>query len=385
MIGRFRDSSYDVIVVGARCAGASTAMLLARKGLKVLVIDHDQPGTDTMSTHALMRAGVFQLRKWGLLHAIIGAGTPAVRRTSFIYDGEALDIDLKDEDGIAALYAPRRTLLDATLAQAAAVAGAELRYGTGCAGLVTNDEGRVIGANVRTRAGVIREIRAPLVIGADGRRSAVARAAGAQVTRTGRNTISCLYQYVRGLPNRGYRWHFAPGAAGGLIPTNDGQSCIFVGLPPEVQAELRKAGPMNLETIVNRFVPAMAKDLAGAQAASAPVLFAGLRGFFRQPAGPGWALVGDAGYFRDPITSHGITDALRDAEILADAVISGRVADYPALRDSLSSEFFALTDRLAGLDWTMGEVQNIHRALNRAMKANQRWIAGTNRDLPIAA
>ncbi len=385
MIGNFRDNSYDVIVVGARCAGASTAMLLARKGVKVLVVDHDQPGTDTISTHALMRAGVFQLRKWGLLHAIIGAQTPAVRRTSFIYDGEALDIDLKDEDGIAALYAPRRTLLDATLANAAAIAGAELRYGTGFSGFVTDDEGRVIGAKVRTPTGAIEQVRAPLVIGADGRRSAVARAAGAQVTRAAQNSISCLYQYVGGLPNRGYRWHFAPGAAGGVIPTNDGQSCVFVAVPPEVQADLRKAGPLKLDKIANRFVPALNDDLAGAEAASVPVLFPGLPGFFRQSAGPGWALVGDAGHFRDPITAHGITDALRDAEILADAVIAGTVADYPALRDSLSSKFFALTDRLAGLDWTMGEVQNIHHALNRAMKANQRWVAGTNRDLPIAA
>lgn len=385
MIRNIRDNSYDVIVVGARCAGASTAMLLARRGARVVVVDHDQPGTDTMSTHALMRAGVFQLRKWGLLHAIIGAGTPAVRRTSFIYDGEVLDIDLKDEDGIASLYAPRRTLLDATLANAAAVAGAELRYGTGFVGFVTDDLGRAIGAKVRTPAGVIEELHAPIVIGADGRRSTVARAAGARVMRTAQNTISCLYQYVRGLPNRGYRWHFAPGAAGGVIPTNDGLSCVFVGLPPEAQAELRKAGPLNLQQIASRFVPALADDLAGVQPTGVPVLFSGLPGFFRQSAGPGWALVGDAGYFRDPISAHGITDALRDAEILADAVIAGTVADYPALRDSLSSDFFALTDRLAGLDGTMGEVQNIHRALNRTMKANQRWVAGSSRDLPKAA
>ncbi|MCB2136475.1 MAG: NAD(P)/FAD-dependent oxidoreductase [Rhodobacteraceae bacterium] len=381
----FRENTFDVIVVGARCAGAATAMLLARRGVKVLAIDHDHPGTDTMSTHALMRAGVYQLRKWGLLHAIIGAGTPAVRRTSFIYGGEALDIDLKDEDGIAALYAPRRTLLDSTLANAAAAAGAELRYRTGFVGFVLNRVGRVIGAKLQTPTGTVEEVHAPLVIGADGRRSAVARAAGAQVTKAAQNTISCVYQYVCGLPNRGYRWHFAPAAAGGVIPTNDGQSCIFVGLPPEVLAELRKTGPLRLEEIVARFVPAMADDLAGAQATSGTVFFPGLPGFLRQSAGSGWALVGDAGYFRDPITAHGITDALRDAELLADAVVAGTVADYPALRNALSSEFFALTDRLAGLDWTMGEVQNIHYALNRAMKANQRWITGSDHDLPAAA
>jgi len=194
-----------------------------------------------------------------------------------------------------------------------------------------------------------------------------------------------LYQYVDGLPNRGFRWHFAPGAAGGMIPTNEGRTCVFVALPPHEMAALRQDRSASLERIAARCVPAMGDDLEGAHASTAPILFPGLPGFFRQSAGQGWALVGDAGYFRDPISAHGITDALRDAEILADAVVDGRVAEYPALRDGLSSDFFELTDRLAGLDWSMDEVKEIHYALNRSMKANQRWVSGMGQVLARAA
>jgi 2-polyprenyl-6-methoxyphenol hydroxylase-like FAD-dependent oxidoreductase len=377
--------TYDAIIVGARCAGAATAMLLARRGAKVLVVDHGKPGTDTMSTHALMRGAVFQLRKWGLLDQIIAAGTPAIRRTSFLYGDRALDVDLKPDKGVDTLYAPRRFLLDATLAEAAAAAGAEIRYGTGLTGLVFDGSGRVTGARLRTTSGATEEVSAALTIGADGRRSAVARNVGAQVTRAARHSIACVYQYLDGLPNRGYRWFFAPGASGGIIPTNDGLACVFAAVPPAIHAEARKAGSASLGALVARHLPVMAEEIAPARNTGAPVTFPGALGHFRQSAGPGWALVGDAGYFRDPITAHGITDAFRDAELLADAVSGGRTDAYTGLRNALSAEFFDLTDRIAALDWTLDEVQELHVALNRAMKANQRWITRVDGTLPLAA
>ncbi len=376
---------YDALIVGARCAGAATAMLLARRGAKVLVVDHGKSGTDTMSTHALMRGAVFQLRKWGLLDHIVAAGTPAIRRTSFLYGERALDVDIKAEHGVDALYATRRFLLDATLAEAAAAAGAELRYGTGCTGLVFDEAGRVTGARLRAPSGATEEVRAGLVIGADGRRSAVARHAGAQVTRASRHSVACVYQYLDGLPNRGYRWFFAPGASGGIIPTNDGLACVFVALPPAGHAEARKAGAASLGALVARHVPVMADEIAPARSTGVPVTFPGALGHFRQSAGPGWALVGDAGYFRDPITAHGITDAFRDAELLADAASGGRLNAYPRLRNALSAEFFELTDRIAALDWTLDHVQELHVVLNRAMKTNQHWIARMDGALPLAA
>lgn len=381
-----KTQSYDAVIVGARCAGAATAMLLAARGAKVLVVDHDQPGTDTMSTHALMRGAVMQLRKWGVLDAIVRAGTPPVRRTSFIYDGHAVvDVDIRPEHGVDALFAPRRRLLDATLAEAAGAAGAEFRYATGCAGLVADAAGRVRGIRLRSARGSFEEVRAGIVIGADGRRSAVARHVAAPVTRQARYSIGCIYRYMQGVPDRGYRWHFARRAAGGIIPTNDGLSCVFAAVPPDVLTDARVAGPAAQGALIARHLPMLAAEIEGATPAEAPVTFGGARGYLRQSAGEGWALVGDAGYFRDPLTAHGITDALRDAEILADAVTTGNLSEYTALRDRLSSDFFDLTDRIAALDWSMDEIQTLHRTLNRVMKTNQDWIAGRNGALVRAA
>ncbi|MCV2868449.1 NAD(P)/FAD-dependent oxidoreductase [Defluviimonas sp. WL0002] len=376
---------YDAIIVGARCAGAATALLLARQGAKVLVVDHDQPGTDTMSTHALMRGAVFQLKKWGLLDTIIKAGTPAIRRTSFLYEDQVFDVDIKAEHGVDALYAPRRSLLDATIANAAIRAGAEFRYGTGCSGLVFDDDRRVRGVTLRAASRANEFVGADLVIGADGRRSAIARHVGAGINRQAHNSIACVYSYMSGLPNRGYRWHFAPGAAGGIIPTNDGLACVFVAVAPAVLARSRATGSAAQETLIQRHLPVLAQEIAGAVPVERPVTFPGALGYFRQSVGPGWALVGDAGYFRDPLTAHGITDALRDAELLAGAIMRGRLGEYPVLRDTMSSDFFGITDQIASLEWSMEAIQGHHRRLNKAMKANQDGIAELGASLQLAA
>ena len=89
------DHHYDAIVVGGRCAGAATAMLLARGGMRVLVVEAARPGTDTLSTHALMRGGVLQLHRWGLLDAVVDAGTPAIRSTEFAYGDEIETVDIR--------------------------------------------------------------------------------------------------------------------------------------------------------------------------------------------------------------------------------------------------------------------------------------------------
>jgi menaquinone-9 beta-reductase len=364
---------YDAIVVGARCAGAATAMLLARQGARVLLVDSARPGTDTMSTHALMRGAVMLLERWGLAEPLRAAGTPQVSRTSFIYGTAALDLDIRPEEGVETLMAPRRYLLDAMLARAAAEAGAELRYETACVGLLRDEAGRVCGARLASSDGRTEEVRAALVIGADGKRSRVARLVGAPVTREAGHSVACAYQYVTDLPDRGYRWHFDLGAAGGLIPTNDGRTCAFVALPEARAKDLRGAP---LPALAHRHLPCMAADMEGAVPEAAPVIFAGMRGYFRRCAGPGWALVGDASWFRDPMTAHGITDAFRDAALLAEAVTTGTLPGYEALRDRLSGPIFEVSDRIASFDWSLGELAGLHKALNRAMKANQAWIAG---------
>lgn len=377
---------YDAIVVGARCAGASTAMLLARQGARVLVVDHDRRGTDTMSTHALMRGAVLALHRWGVLDAIRASGAPRIRRTSFFYGPETVDVDIAPVPGADALHAPRRTVLDAVLVEAAARAGAEFRFGTGCRGLVRDDAGRVAGIEIRAADGRREVLRADMVIGADGRRSSVARAVGPAVLRRSAHASAVVYGHFDGLDAPGYRWFWAPGAGGGIIPTNDGLSCVFLAMPPGAFAEgAGRRDAAGLAAAVSARLPVMADHMSGARLAGPLVTFRGEQGYMRQAQGPGWALVGDAGYFKDPITAHGITDALRDAEILAQAILGGRPEAYPQMRDRLSGDFFAITDKIASYRWTLEELKALHLDLNRAMKRTQSWIAEAAGGLPHAA
>jgi menaquinone-9 beta-reductase len=232
----FAHASYDVLVVGARCAGAATAMLLARRGLRVLAIDRAQYGTDTISTHALMRGGVLQLHRWGVLPLLRRQGLPAIRETTFHYDDEAVPIAIRSAHGVEALYAPRRMLLDSVLADVAEQAGATVWYGHSLAGLLHRPDGRVCGATVLDASGEVRTIKADLVVGADGIGSSVARLSGARVKREAHNTTAVVYGHFPGLDLTGSHWWFRAGISAGAIPTNYGRHCVFVAMPP---AQLR--------------------------------------------------------------------------------------------------------------------------------------------------
>ncbi len=235
------ENRYDVVVVGARAAGAATAMLLADSGMRVLVVDRGRYGVDTLSTHALMRAGVMQLHRWGLLDHVIDKGTPAIRRTTFTFAGEELVIPIKPAHGIDALYAPRRTVLDPILVDAAARAGAEVQYGVTVTGVRRNYKGRVTGLVGRDEKGNGFAVDAGLVIGADGMRSTIAQRVGAPIVRSGTGVSASIYGYWRDLEMEeplGYEWTFNTAGAAGVIPTNEGETCVFVGSSP------RGSGPV---------------------------------------------------------------------------------------------------------------------------------------------
>ncbi|HEV7268380.1 MAG TPA: NAD(P)/FAD-dependent oxidoreductase [Falsiroseomonas sp.] len=363
---------YDALVVGARCAGATTAMLLARKGMRVLAVDRGAYGTEALSTHALMRGGVLQLTRWGLLPRLIEAGTPPVRTTSFHYGAEEVALELRAADGVDALYAPRRSVLDSVLVDAAFDAGAEVRHGATAVGLLRDDDGRVRGAVVLDAEGNRCEVAADLVIGADGIGSVVAREVGAPVLHAGRHSTATVFGYWSGIGTEGYQWHYVPGASAGAIPTNAGLHCVFIGVSQETwRAALRGSSMEGFQAVLRAVAPELARRVAEGGRAGAFSTFAGRRGFLRQAWGPGWALVGDAGYFKDPVTAHGITDALRDAELLADAAAVGTpraFADYAATRDALSLPLFEATEAIASFDWDLPRLQALHRTLNQAMK-----------------
>src|SRR6188508_2696841 len=212
-------SRYDVVVVGARCAGAATAMLLARAGQRVLMVDRGRYGTDTLSTHALMRGAVVQLHRWGLLPAVRAAGTPPISTTAFDYGGETLEVAISTRHGVDALYAPRRTVLDRILVDAARDAGADVRFGSRLTALRHDETGRVRGATVEDADGTVHHVRTSLVVGADGRHSAVARLVGAPVLRSGRTATATVYGHWGGVRAAGYRWLYALDASAGVIPT----------------------------------------------------------------------------------------------------------------------------------------------------------------------
>ncbi|MCZ7528534.1 MAG: NAD(P)/FAD-dependent oxidoreductase [Acidimicrobiia bacterium] len=351
-----RPTTHDAIVVGGRVAGAATAMLLARRGARVLVLERGSRGADTLSTHALMRAGVLQLARWGVLERVAAAGTPAIREVRFHHPGETITVPVKPGPGYEGLCAPRRTVLDPILLDAAEEAGAEVRFGATVRTVERDAAGRVTGVSGRLRDGRTFSATAPVVIGADGTRSLVARAVDAPVLARGVATTAVVYGYFTGVEARGYEWCFAPGAAGGLVPTNDGETLVFAGVPGPAFRD-RMAGDVEAGfwSVLEEVTPAVAERVRDGRLRGRFRSFPGMPGYLRRSHGPGWALVGDAGYFKDPITAHGMTDALRDAELAADAVTAflggagehGALAAYQARRDGLSADLFRVTEAIA--------------------------------------
>jgi flavin-dependent dehydrogenase len=371
-------SRYDAVIVGARCAGSATALLLARAGLRVLVVDRGRHGTDTLSTHALMRGAVLQLQQWGVLPAIQAAGTPTVRRATFVYGSEPLSVPIKPRDGIDGLYAPRRTVIDRVLADAAMAAGAQVEYGVRLVELVRGERDRITGVELADEGGTVHRIGATVTIGADGLRSTMARLAGAGITRAGRSAAAVVFGYWAGVPVDGYRWYFSPGLSAGAIPTNHEETCVFAATPATRFADTFRGNVASgYHQVLAEVAPDIAARLGEARLSGSLHGFPGQPGFFRRSAGAGWALVGDAGYFKDPITAHGITDALIAADLLARAVIAGgdeALAEYEATRDRIARPLFEVTDRIASFDWTLSDARALHRALSDEMTEEVRVL-----------
>lgn len=365
------DLSADVLVVGARCAGAATALLLARRGVRVIAIDQGTYGSDTLSTHALMRGGVVQLRRWGLLPNVVASGAPPITTTVFDYGGERQSIGISARHGVDALYAPRRHVLDRLLVDAARAAGAEVRFGHRLRGLLRDEAGRVRGASIAGPGGD-HAIRAAITIGADGRHSAVARLAAAPRVHQGRAAASTVFAYWPGLPCDTYQWIYERGASAGVVPTNDGLSCVFATVPATAFAETFSRDVRGgFDRVLRHLAPGLT-DVTRRAPAVGFRGFAGAPGHITVAHGPGWALVGDAGYFRDPLTAHGITDALLHAELLADAVTCGTDAalrTYDLRRVALAMPVFEATEAIASFSWTLDHLRVEHKRLARAMAA----------------
>lgn len=344
---------YDAIVVGARCAGSPTAMLLARKGYRVLMVDRALFPSDTLSTHALRPEGAQKLKRWGLLARVAATNCPPVTGVLFDFGAGPMPVAMPPFEDIEATYAPRRTVLDNILVEAAVEAGVELREGFTVDEVVTED-GRVTGLRGRSRKGAAATETAPIVIGADGVHSFVARAVGAPIVREVPGGTCAYYGYFANVPADGYEIYFRERRYILLFPTNDGEVCIAMEWPREEFNTFRQDVEGNfLRTL--ELAPGLAERVKGAVRTEKLMGSGDLPNFFRKAWGPGWALVGDAGYHKDPILGSGITDAFYEAEYLAEAVHRGlsgaepmdqALATYEAHRDAWGKDVWERTERL---------------------------------------
>lgn len=319
-------TAYDAIVVGARCAGASLGMLLARRGRRVLVLDRARFPSDTISTHFLWPRTTAALARWGLLEALAETGCPPIETVTMHAGPVALRGQPEAVDGTSVMYCPRRIVLDKLLVDAARDAGAEVREATSVREVV-RDGARIVGVRAVDASGATVEARAPLVIGADGLSSSVARMVGAAVARSHPSLTCGFYAYWSGVPVDGVEFFLREGRDILVFPTHDGLTCLWVGRAngdwPAYRADTEATYLASLD-------PAL---LARVQCGRRETPFKGthrLPNFYRDCAGPGWALVGDAAYHRDPLTGMGIGDAFLGAELLADAIHAGLAGDLDA-------------------------------------------------------
>ena len=369
--------SHDVIVVGARCAGAPTAMLLARQGYRVLLVDRATFPSDTVSTHLVHQPGIAALARWGLLDRLVATGCPPITTYSFDFG----PVQIEGSPGVA--YGPRRTVLGALLVDAAAAAGAEVRQGFAVDELLVED-GRVTG--IRAAGGTER---AAVVVGADGRHSLVARAVRPEQYHEKPPLLAAYYAYWSGLPMSGrYETYVREDRAFAAWPTHDGQTLVVGGWPYAEFAANRADVAGNFLAMLELAPPFAERIRAGRRESR----FAGafVHNYFRTPYGPGWALVGDAGYNRDFVTAMGMQDAFRDAELCATALheaLSGTrpyevaMKDYQAARDAAVLPMYEFTTEIARLEPPSPELATLLGAMpgdQQAMDGFCRMAAGVD-------
>jgi 2-polyprenyl-6-methoxyphenol hydroxylase-like FAD-dependent oxidoreductase len=380
------DNEYDAIVVGARCAGSPTAMLLARKGHRVLVLDRSTFPSDTLSTHLIHAPGIAALDRWGLLDDVLATGCPPVPTYSFDFGPFTIKGTARPTQGHTTAYAPRRTVLDEILVNGARRAGAEVREGFTVDEVVV-ENGTVVG--IRGRDGEGRPVfeRARVVIGADGRNSHVAKAVKPAQYNEKPMLQWGYYTYFSNLPTDGMETTVRPDRGFAAFATNDGLTLVVAGWPmAESKAYKADAEANFLKTL--ELSPSLADRLRGARREDR--FYGGTSpNYFRQPFGPGWVLVGDAGYSKDPITAQGITDAFLDADRCAaalDDALEGRrtfedaMTDFQQQRDAHAMPIYEFTTQLATLEPPPPELQHLLGAVHgnqEAMDAFASVVAGT--------
>jgi flavin-dependent dehydrogenase len=383
---------YDVIIVGARCAGAPTALLLARKGYKVLLLDRGTfPSDMPFSNHYVHQTGSARLKRWGLLDALAATNCPPIRTNHFDYGAFSLTgSPVPAESGVTEAYAPRRLRLDPVLVDAAVKAGAELREGFSVQEILW-DHDRVTGIRGHQKNGDVVSEHARMTVGADGMFSTVAKAVQAEEYKSGPALEGSWYTYFSGVPMIGWHLWLRPDRVIFAYNTNDNLSLIGVAFCardlPMVRANVEK----HHSAVIQEHAPELWERM---QAGTRESRYVGgaIPSFVRKPYGPGWALVGDAGYQKDPCTASGITDAFGSAEWLAEAIdggFSGRqpleqaLAGYEQTRNQTELPYFDLTTQLAALAPPPPEVQQMLEALRENPEQRSRFFGMLAHTVPV--
>jgi 2-polyprenyl-6-methoxyphenol hydroxylase-like FAD-dependent oxidoreductase len=372
---------YDAIVIGARVAGSPTTMLLARRGYHVLLVDRASFPSDTMSTHQIQLPGGGALKRWGLLERVVATGLPAAERVRMEMGGVVVEGRFPILDGVSGVYSPNRILLDKILLDAASEAGAEIREDCQIQELLWED-GHVVGVRGQAKDGATFDERARVVIGADGRHSLVAKAVDAP-KYDAQPTLTCgYYSYWADVPLQGGELYRMGQRMLGAWPTNDGLTMVYVAWPTAEFDAFRVDVEGSYMATIDRVPQLAARVRAGRRAGR--ILGSGeLVNYYRKPYGPGWALIGDAGYIKDPITGFGISDAFRDAELLTTALdagfsgrapIDGALAAYERKRNERSKPFYDLTLDTARMEPLRVEQIELLRALQRNPSAASQFF-----------
>jgi flavin-dependent dehydrogenase len=366
---------YDVIVVGGRCAGAATALLLGRKGYKVLVVDKARFPSEIPHGHFIHRQGPRLLQRWGVLDNIVRSGCPPVSKWTVDLGDFPLTGTNLVRDGVAVGYAPRRSVLDRILIEAAIAAGAEFREGFSVndylmdGATVTGIRGRSYGSGAHMNE------RARITVGADGRHSSLARAVGAAVYDEIPPLACWYFSYWSGAALDGLGIYLRGRSVVFAFPTNDGLTAVFIGWPISEFRRIRQNIEAGFEDVLEQ-IPELEQKIHTGKREERFYGSADLANFFRRPYGLGWALVGDAGSHKDPFMALGICDAFRDAELLASAIdegLSGRhalqnaLAGYERQRNSAAMQLYHQNARMA----QFGPVPEDELAIRAALRGNQ--------------
>lgn len=381
---------YDAIVIGARCAGSPTAMLLARKGYRVLLVDRSTFPSDIISTHFIHNSGIAHLKCWGLLDKVAASNCPPITQAIFDVGEFALRGSAPPTDGVAEAYGPRRKILDKILLDAAIEAGVEVREAFTVEEILMEAE-CVSGIRGRAKNGSTVTEKSAIVIGADGMHSRLARTVQAS-EYSARPPLACYYYaYWSGVSMGAVEFCPRNGRIVIVIPTNDDFACVIAGWTSKEFHEYRANIEHNyLKTL--QLVPNLADRVRSGKREERFVGTADLPNFFRKPYGPGWALVGDSGYHKDPITAQGISDAFRDAELLASAIDEGfsqrrpldeALASYERKRNEKAMPLYEFTCQLATLSPPAPETAQLYLALRTNQAETNRFLGTFNGTVSI--